>query len=126
MDVQEMVSSAREALTVKRVFGEPYERDGVTLIPAARVAGGGGGGQGEGPNGDGKGSGGGFGLGAKPVGAYVIRDGVVAWQPAIDMTRVIIGAQVSGVIALLIVRSMLKTRGKRKLGKAKLRAKHAD
>jgi len=36
---------------VKRVFGEPYEKNGVTVIPAARVQGGAGGGGGEGPQG---------------------------------------------------------------------------
>jgi hypothetical protein len=34
---------------VRRVYGDPYERNGVTLIPAAQVAGGAGGG--EDPNG---------------------------------------------------------------------------
>ena len=39
MDVFEMVSQAREAITVRRVFGDPYEKDGVTIIPAAKVRG---------------------------------------------------------------------------------------
>jgi uncharacterized spore protein YtfJ len=43
MDVFEMVSQAREATTVRRVFGDPYEKDGVTIIPAAKVRGRGGG-----------------------------------------------------------------------------------
>ena len=37
MDPNELVQQARDALTVKRVFGEPYERDGVAVIPAASV-----------------------------------------------------------------------------------------
>jgi uncharacterized spore protein YtfJ len=41
MDVQETISKARDAITVKRVYGDPYERDGVTVIPAAAVGGGG-------------------------------------------------------------------------------------
>jgi uncharacterized spore protein YtfJ len=36
-DVQRTIEQARDALTVKRVFGDPVERDGVTVIPAARV-----------------------------------------------------------------------------------------
>jgi uncharacterized spore protein YtfJ len=48
MDVQEFLGQVGDAVTVKRVFGEPYERDGVTVIPAAVVLGGGGGGGGEG------------------------------------------------------------------------------
>jgi uncharacterized spore protein YtfJ len=44
MEVQDVIAQARDALTVKRVFGEPYEKDGVTIIPAATVQGGAGGG----------------------------------------------------------------------------------
>src|SRR5687768_1928087 len=64
MQVSEMLSSAREAMTVKRVFGEPIEKDGVTIIPVARIAGGGGGGSGDSE--EGSGSGGGYGVMAKP------------------------------------------------------------
>lgn len=46
MDVQRMIAEARDVITVKRVFGDPYEKDGVTIIPAATVQGGGGGGGG--------------------------------------------------------------------------------
>jgi uncharacterized spore protein YtfJ len=47
LEVQDVIAQARDTLTVKRVFGEPYEKDGVTVIPAARVQGGAGGGSGE-------------------------------------------------------------------------------
>src|SRR5699024_1303213 len=33
------VAAARDALTVRRVFGEAYEADGATVIPVARVVG---------------------------------------------------------------------------------------
>ncbi|MFL6251189.1 MAG: hypothetical protein ACJ75N_11795 [Actinomycetes bacterium] len=55
MEVQEVLAQARDSMTVKRVFGEPYEKDGVTVIPAARVQGGAGAGGGEDPQGQGKG-----------------------------------------------------------------------
>ena len=48
MDPRELIKGVREALSVRQVFGEPVERDGVTVIPAATVIGGGGGGGGEG------------------------------------------------------------------------------
>ena len=35
MDVHEVLNHARDAMTVKRVFGDPYEKDGVTVIPSA-------------------------------------------------------------------------------------------
>jgi uncharacterized spore protein YtfJ len=88
MDFQETISKAQDAITVKRVYGEPYERDGVVVIPAAEIRGGGGGGGGEDRTQGGSGSGGGFALGARPVGAYVIDGGHVRWQPAVDITRI--------------------------------------
>jgi uncharacterized spore protein YtfJ len=102
---QETMTSTLDALHVKRVFGEPIERDGALFIPAAKVRGGGGGG------GDSEGNGGsGFGLTAKPAGMYVIRDGEATWQPALDLNRVILGGQIVGIVALLVLRAILKRR----------------
>jgi uncharacterized spore protein YtfJ len=53
MEVQDVIGQARDALTIKRVFGEPYEKDGVTVIPAARVQGGAGAGRRRGSTGPG-------------------------------------------------------------------------
>jgi uncharacterized spore protein YtfJ len=88
MNIEETIGKARDAITVKRVYGDPFERDGVTVIPAAAVAGGGGGGTGEDEKGA-TGGGTGFGLSARPVGAYVIDDGTVRWEPAIDVARIV-------------------------------------
>src|SRR5450830_1882613 len=51
-DPATVVRVASEILSVKRVFGEPFDRGGVTIIPVAKIMGGsgGGGGQGEGPH----------------------------------------------------------------------------
>ncbi|WP_067860020.1 spore germination protein GerW family protein [Nocardia shimofusensis] len=99
MKVDEILTAARDAMTVKRVYAEPIERDGTTIIGVASVSGGGGGGSGIDEEGQ-EGSGAGFGMGAKPVGAYVIRDGQVRWQPAVDVNRL---ATVAGVVALAAV-----------------------
>src|SRR5205809_518728 len=64
MDVQTVIAQARDALTVERVFGAPYEKNGVTVFPVAAVRAGGGGGGG--PTG-----GGGGGIEARPAGAVV-------------------------------------------------------
>ena len=101
MDVQELAAQARDALTVKRVFGDPYEKDGLTIILAARVQGAVGGGSGEDPQGQGKGSGGGYGVTACPVGAFIVRDGELTWQPAMDVTRIVLGGQLVAIVALL-------------------------
>lgn len=112
MEVNEVIAQARDTLTVKRVFGDPYEKNGVTVIPAARVQGGAGGGGGEGPEGQGKGSGSGFGVNARPVGAFLIRGDEVTWRPAVDLNKVILGAQVVAVVALLTIRAIVKARSK--------------
>jgi len=106
----DVVAAARDSVTVRRVYGDPYEKDGVTFIPAAAVFGGGGGGEGEGPDMTGSGSGGGFGLMARPVGAYRIKDGEVSWIPAADRTKVIVIAELLAMVALFVVRSILRSR----------------
>ncbi|MGH2499940.1 MAG: spore germination protein GerW family protein [Candidatus Limnocylindria bacterium] len=109
MDVQVMLSEARDAMTVRRVYGDPYEKDGITVIPAAKVRGGGGGG------GDKEGNrGGGFGLSATPTGAYVVRNGDVRWRPAVDVNRAILGGQLVAIVALLALRSIVKALAKRR------------
>jgi uncharacterized spore protein YtfJ len=110
--LHQTLEGARDALTVRRVYGDPIERDGTTVIPAAAVRGGGGGGGGEGPNGEGSGSGSGFGMDARPVGAFVVRDGNVHWEPAIDRNRQIATVGVVLVVGLLTVRSLFKRRRK--------------
>lgn len=112
MEVNDVIAQARDTLTVKRVFGEPYEKNGVTVIPAARVQGGAGGGGGEGPQGQGKGSGSGFGLNARPVGAFLIKGDEVTWRPAVDLNKVVLGAQVVAIVALLTIRAIVKARSR--------------
>jgi uncharacterized spore protein YtfJ len=89
-------------MAAKRVYGEPVTRGDVTVIPAAVVLSGAGGGSGRAPDTDehgGSGMGSGYGMIARPVGAWVIKDGKVRWRPAVDVTRlVVIGA---GVVVLL-------------------------
>ena len=114
MEAQDVIAQARDALTVKRVFGEPYEKNGVTVIPVARVQGGAGGGGGEGPEGQGKGSGSGFGISARPVGAFVIQGDEMTWRPAVDVNRIVLGGQIVAVVALLTIRSIVKARAKAK------------
>jgi uncharacterized spore protein YtfJ len=92
----ELVAEAKDAITVRRVFGDPIERDGTTVIPAAAVRGGGGGGGGQDAEGSG-GGGSGFGLDARPVGAFVVRNGEVRWEPAFDLSRVILVGQIGDI-----------------------------
>ena len=103
--VESAVRDLREGLRPDLVYAAPIERDGALFIPAAKVRGGGGGG------GDTQGNGGvGFAITAKPAGMYVIRNGEATWQPALDLNRVILGGQIVGLVALLVLRSILRRR----------------
>jgi uncharacterized spore protein YtfJ len=101
MGVAEILATAKETITVSRVFGEPHEVAGLTLVPVAVVSGGGGGGGSQDENG---GEGGGFGMNGRPAGAYVIKDGQVSWHPAVDVTR-IVTVGVAGLVAIALVLS---------------------
>jgi uncharacterized spore protein YtfJ len=109
MNALDTVNQTRDAITVRRVYGEPYQEDGVTIIPAAHVMGGGGGG------GDTLGNGGsGFGISARPVGAWVIKDGDVIWRPSLDLNRAILMGQIVGIVMFLSLRSILTAWAKRR------------
>ena len=127
MDVHEVLNHARDAMTVKRVFGDPYEKEGVVVIPVANVMGGAGAGGGPGVGaqpasageeavGEGardSGYGMGYGLRATPAGVYVIKGGEVEWKPALDMNRLALQRAGVTIAALLILRSVIRTLAKR-------------
>jgi uncharacterized spore protein YtfJ len=114
MNIDEMLQGARDAMTVKRVYDEPIERDGTLIIPAAKVGGGGGGGSDSENNG-----GGGFGVTARPAGAWIIRDGEVDWEPAVDATRIATMGMLVAIIFLLVIRSLAKNSAKVRIAELK-------
>jgi|SRR5918992_2563921 uncharacterized spore protein YtfJ len=92
MDLDALLQGHRDAINVRRIYGDPVEHDGVTVVPAAAIFGGTGGG------GDAEGDGGaGLGLIGRPVGAWVIRDGQATWKPAVDVNRFAVLAFLLGV-----------------------------
>jgi uncharacterized spore protein YtfJ len=108
-DPATLTHAANDTFTVRRVFGEAYERDGTLVIPVARLWGGTGSGSGGGESGvpsdstddavrargpEGHGGGGGYGVHVKAVGVFVVDDSGAHWQPALDLNRVILGGQV--------------------------------
>ena len=82
MTPEEIVTRVGDQLGIRRVFGEPVERDGLVVIPVAVAIGGGGGGSGS----DEQGSGAGFGGMVRGIGVYAISNGQVRFIPAIDTT----------------------------------------
>ena len=97
MQVQELLEGAREGLNARHEYGEPYEHNGVTVIPASAVRGGGGGGS----DASGGGAGGGFGVMARPTGAWVIKGDEVTWKPVVDPTKIVVGLELLAAAALL-------------------------
>jgi uncharacterized spore protein YtfJ len=100
MDLNELMQQVRDQVTVSRVFGDPIERDGVTVVPVARVMGGGGGGQGT--DDAQQGEGGGFGMVARPAGVYIVRGQQVRYRPAVNVDRLVTTGAVVVVTALLV------------------------
>lgn len=113
--LEALLAQARDAFTVKRVFGDPIQQDGVTLIPVATLRAGGGGGSGEGPEGQGKGFGGGLGLTAKGLGMYVVKGEDVRFVPTVDVNRVLLISAFVAVVALCAVgRPLAKASAKKR------------
>jgi uncharacterized spore protein YtfJ len=113
MQVEELLAGAREVVSVKRVYGDPYEKNGLTVIPAATVRGGGGGGMGDNEAGE-SGGGGGFGMVARPSGAWIVEDGEVTWKPAIDVNRIVLGGQIIAMTAIIVAGRILLARSRRR------------
>lgn len=111
MKIDDLMTKTKDALEARRVYAEPYEKDGITVIAAATIAGGSGGGTGRDEKGQ-EGEGGGFGVNARPVGAYVIKDGQVRWEPAVDVNRLVATAGAVAVAALFVALRIVKTKAK--------------
>jgi hypothetical protein len=97
VQARQAVSQIAENFAAKRVYAEPCQQQGVTVIPAAEIRGG------AGVGGQGERGGGGIGMRARPVGAYVIKDGSVEWKPAFDLSRVVFRGQVVALAVLLTI-----------------------
>ena len=106
MNPDDLMAKVADQLSVRRVFGEPIEREGIVVIPVAVAIGGGGGGAGP----DDQGAGGGFGGIVRAIGVYTLRDGQVRFVPAVDAVGL-------GILALLFTRTLVHAfhrRGRRR------------
>jgi len=110
--VKDLMDSWHDTYSVRRVFGDPIEHEGVTVIPVAMVTGGGGGGSGQSAEESaGEGEGGGFGGMARPAGVYVVRADSVEWQPALDVTLLgFAGILLAALITLTLGRALRRRR----------------
>jgi uncharacterized spore protein YtfJ len=97
MTAKELLARAGDHLSVRQVFGEPVEHQGILVIPVAMAVGGGGGGSGPGD----QGAGSGFGGIVRGIGAYTVKDGQVRYVPAVDTVAL-------AVVALLLARTITR------------------
>ncbi|HEY2332309.1 MAG TPA: spore germination protein GerW family protein [Acidimicrobiales bacterium] len=116
-NVLDTLGAVRDSLSVRRVFGDPYEVGDTTVIPVAVVRGGAGGGSGEGsgPDGMGMGSGNGMGFGviARPLGVYRVQGDSVEWIPAVDVTGITLAQLLLAGLAVVSLRGLLRRRRRR-------------
>ena len=92
----------------KQVFADPVERDGITVIPVARVQWGFGGG-GLGVGGVGRGGAGG-GVRATPAGFIEIRNGQAEFRPARDVSdsAILAGVAFAGVAIGFVIGRLMR------------------
>jgi uncharacterized spore protein YtfJ len=92
--------------SARTVFAEPVERDGVTVIPVAKIRygfGGGGGGSEEG-----QGNGGGGMVQAFPLGYIELRDGESSFHRMRNPANVVRVVLAVGVVSMLMLRQLYK------------------
>jgi uncharacterized spore protein YtfJ len=104
-------------MSARAVFGDPVERDGITVIPVARVRWGFGGGAGAGGDENvaggehGEGSGGGGGAMSSPLGFIEIANGTATFRPINDpvaMWPLLIVGSISTWIVFRAVRGLFR------------------
>ena len=125
--VERMAERIGGKASVRAVFGEPIERDGITVIPVAKVRFGFGGGAGRGPVAvgpgldgaddedaaddatmSGSGTGGGGGAIAEPVGYLEIGPDGATFQPITEARPSPFFLLAAGFTAMLVIRSLAK------------------
>jgi len=90
----------------RQIYGEPVDRDGVTVIPVAKVGYGFGGGSGKKEKEEGGGGGGGLGL--MPVGYIEIKNGETRFRPTRDPLALVPSILAAAPLILLTVWKITK------------------
>jgi uncharacterized spore protein YtfJ len=108
--IERLAEKVSRAASSTTVYGTPVERDGVTVVPVAKLRYGFGGGSGR-KHSDEEGSGGGGGVYARPVGYIEIKDDSSQYRPIRDpaaMVPVIAVGGLVGIVALRILARMFR------------------
>jgi uncharacterized spore protein YtfJ len=107
--VERLAARLGLAATAKSVYAEPVERDGVTIIPVAKVRFGFGGGSGK--KSTKEGTGGGGGMHATPLGYIEMKDGQTEFKPIRDplsLVPIVAAGSFAGWILLRSLRKLLR------------------
>jgi uncharacterized spore protein YtfJ len=92
------------------VYSEPIEKNGITIVPVAKVRWGfgAGGGAGGAKEGKGHGSGGGGGMRVTPVGYIELKDGQSEFKPIRDASSFVPAIVAGGAVGFLLLRALRK------------------
>ncbi|PRY10163.1 sporulation protein YtfJ [Pontibacter ummariensis] len=104
--VERIAENLGGVANAERVYGNPVERDGLTIIPVAKAQFGFGGGAGKKAGEEGSGGGGGISL--TPIGYIEMKQGNSQFRPIRDQQTLLKVIAVGGLLALLTVRSLTK------------------
>ncbi len=117
-EIKKMIKLATDSETV---YGNPVEKDGLTVIPVSKLSYAAGAGQGSGGaqssfGNEDKGEGSGFGLksSAKPVGYIKIKNGESEFEPVVDVNQLIKYSFFFGAFLLFFFMKLLRKSKKRK------------
>lgn len=100
--LQRIGETVGDKAKVSTIFGEPVEREGVTVIPVAKAKFGFGGGGGAGKQGPGRGGGGGAAV--KPLGYIEVRDGTARFKRIRRPIDLLVLAATASLLALTVQR----------------------
>ena len=112
MNVTDVLTQARDSITVQRVFGEPIDHGHVTVVPVARVGRWRWRGQRRRARRRARASA--TAWVPRLPGSTCIDDDHVKWQPAVDVNRVILGGQIVAIVLLLTIRALARMRARKR------------
>lgn len=115
----ELADRVGARIVARTIFGEPVERDGITVVPVASARFGLGGGSGSDPSKAQEGSGAGAAGTLTPAGYIELKDGASRFVPVVQPARMMLGMLAGiAVVAPAIIRALsergAKSRGRRR------------
>lgn len=105
--IERLSEKVSRAASAKTVYGAPVERDGITVIPVAKVRYGFGGGSGRKHAGE-EGSGGGGGAYARPVGYIEIKNDGAQYHRIRDPSAMVPIIAVGGLVGIAALRILVR------------------